>query len=228
MSQTVTDTNVFDTFTPLLSQPVKAFLALLCEQKNYSVLTQQSYSRQLIKLLQFMQGEELTAWSAIKTVHIRQLSAYHHRSGLSPKSIALLLSSCRSFFNHLILKDVIKYNPAKGVKAPKSAKLLPKIIEVDQLNGLLNAIDVSQAIGIRDKAVAEFFYSSGIRLAELVRLNLHDVDLLDASARITGKGDKTRIVPIGGKAITAIKEWLSIRGNWINDDTLQDKKTIYK
>jgi integrase/recombinase XerC len=198
-----------------LVQPVEQFLALLTYQKNYSLLTQQNYQRQLIKLLSFVETNHIKQWSAVTTQHIRQLSAHYHRLGLSPKSIALLLSACRSFFNYLLQQQKMLFNPAKGVKAPKASKVLPKTVDVDQLTALLEGIDIGEDIGIRDKAVAELFYSSALRLAELVRLNLSDMDFKQAIARITGKGNKTRIVPIGRHAIAAIEQWLKVRGVWL-------------
>ena len=205
-----------DEFSANLAEPAKVFLAQLCEQKNYSDLTEKNYRRQLEKLFNFIDNLTIQEWSQVKTIHIRQLSAFYHRQGMSPKSIALLLSACRSFFNHLIATAQIKFNPAKGVKAPKAAKTLPKIVEVDQLSALLEGIDDGEDIGIRDKAIAELFYSSALRLAELVRLNIEDVDFKDATARITGKGNKTRIVPIGKKALQALQEWMTIRGVWLS------------
>ena len=204
-----------DQFPDPLSAPVAQFLDQLCHQKNYSVLTQQNYRRQLIKLLHFICGLGLSRWSQVKTIHIRQFSATQHRQGLSPKSIALLLSACRSFFQFCLTLNEIEFNPAKGVRAPKMAKTLPKTVEVDQLTALLEGIDIGEDIGIRDKAIAELFYSSAVRLAELVRLNLTDLDIKGATARIIGKGNKTRIVPVGRKALQAIKEWLTIRGVWL-------------
>jgi len=198
-----------------LSQPVESFLSQLCYQKNYSPLTQTNYYRQLVKLLKFVSDQELENWSQLKTIHIRKLSASYHRQGLSPKSIALLLSACRSFFSYLVQNDQLNFNPAKGVKSPKAAKTLPKTVDVDQLSALLDGIDLGEDIGVRDKAVAELFYSSGIRLAELVRLNLNDLNLSQADARITGKGNKTRVIPIGRHALTAIKEWIKVRGVWL-------------
>lgn len=200
-----------------LIEPLDSFLLQLCQQKNYSTLTQQNYRRQLIRLIDFACKRSLEEWSQLKTIHIRQLSAQHHRQGLSPKSIALLLSACRSFFNYLVLHNLASFNPAKGVRAPKIAKTLPKTVNVDQLTALLEGIDIGEDIGIRDKAVAELFYSSGIRLAELVRLDLVDLDLSEGSARITGKGSKTRIVPIGRHALKAIEEWLKVRNVWLTD-----------
>ncbi|TQV88526.1 tyrosine recombinase XerC [Aliikangiella coralliicola] len=198
-----------------LSLPVEEFLCFIRTQKNYSDHTQQNYQRQLDRLVHFVVERHLSEWPQVKTIHIRQLSAYCHRQGLSPKSIALILSACRSFFSYLVNQDQIAFNPAKGVKAPKVSRSLPKTVDVDQVVALLEGIDDGEDIGIRDKAVAELFYSSGIRLAELVRLNLNDLDLKDATARITGKGDKTRVVPIGRHALDAIKEWLKIRGVWL-------------
>ena len=199
-----------------LIKPVELFLQQLREQKNYSLLTQKNYQRQLMKLLVFIQSLSIEKWSQLKTIHIRQLAAQSHRRGLSPKSIALLLSACRSFFSYLIKTNQLEFNPAKGVRAPKAAKLLPKVVEVDQISALLDGIDVSTEIGIRDKAIAELFYSSGIRLAELINLKLIDLDLVQGDARITGKGEKTRIVPIGEYALIAIKNWLSVRKDWLS------------
>lgn len=209
------DLTLFADYPKTLTSSVELFLAELCQQKNYSVLTQQNYQRQLLRLLKLVHDLNLEHWSQVQTIHIRQLAASHHRQGLSAKSIALLLSACRSFFNYLIVNNQIKFNPGKGVKAPKLASRLPKTVDVDQITLLLDGIDIGEDIGIRDKAVAELFYSSGMRLAELVRLDLVDIDLQDASARITGKGNKTRIVPIGRHALSAINEWLIVRDSWL-------------
>ncbi len=217
MKQTEIITNTSDLYLKALDQPVQIFLEQLTTQKNYSALTVQNYQRQLTKLVKFASDNKLENWQQLKTIHLRQLSASNHRSGLKPKSIALLLSACRSFFNYLILNDQLQFNPAKGVRAPKIAKSLPKTIDVDQVSALLDGIDEGEDIGIRDKAVAELFYSSGIRLAELVRLNVNDLDLNEQQARIVGKGNKTRIVPIGRYALKAIQEWLIIRGVWLTN-----------
>ncbi len=198
-----------------LVEPIDVFLRQLCEQKNYSQLTQKNYQRQLTKLIFFIQKQAIAAWQDITISHIRQLAAYYHRQGLSPKSIALLLSATRSFFEFLVVNNQLDSNPAKGVKAPKAKKSLPKTLEVDQLMMLLDSIDLNQSIGIRDKAIMELFYSSGIRLAELVRLDLYDVQLKEAMARITGKGNKTRLVPIGRHALLAIQAWLKVRNVWL-------------
>lgn len=203
------------TETKILSGDVDRFIAYLIEQKQYSSHTSKNYSRQLLRLVDYVGQMGLKSWSQIKTVQIRQLAAFYHRKGLSPRSIALLLSACRSFFDFLVFQNLLDFNPAKGVRAPKFDRPLPSTIDVDQVTALIEGIDDGEDIGIRDKAIAELFYSSGIRLAELVRLDLGDIDLKKGSARILGKGNKEREVPVGRFAIVAINEWLKVRGVWL-------------
>ena len=198
-----------------LQANIDDYLRILLEQKHYSSLTVKNYRRQLDTLFFHFQFLNLTKWDQLKPIHIRQLSAQQNRQGKSAKSIALLLSSCRSFFQYLLDNNLISINPAKNVRPPKGEKRLPKTMDVDQLSMLLDNIDTSEDIGIRDKAIAELFYSSGLRLAELVDCNVSDLDLKQQLATITGKGNKTRIVPIGSKAKKAIEQWLNVRKNWL-------------
>lgn len=198
-----------------LKEAVTQFIAYISEQKQYSPHTRSNYLRQLNRLVDYLSQMNIDSWQAVKTIQIRQLSAYYHRKGLSPRSIALLLSACRSFFDYLVNQNALEFNPAKGVRAPKFDRPLPKTVDVDQVNALLEGIDDGEDIGIRDKAVAELFYSSGIRLAELVRLNLVDLDFASGIARVIGKGNKTRMVPVGRHALSAIKDWLKVRGVWL-------------
>lgn len=199
----------------LLQANIDDYLRVLLEQKHYSPLTVANYQRQLQTLLAYCQSLNLTKWDELKPIHIRQLSALQNRQGKSAKTIALLLSSCRSFFQYLLDNNLIAINPAKNVRPPKGEKRLPKTMDVDQVSVLLDNIDTSEEIGVRDKAIAEFFYSSGLRLAELVDCDENDIDLKQQIATITGKGNKTRIVPIGAKAKKAIELWQSVRKNWL-------------
>jgi len=205
----------------IFQQKVDEYLQYLLVQKNYSELTCNNYRRQLNTLLGFLRSQNIEYWNAIKPIHIRQLSASQNRIGKSAKTIALLLSSSRSFFNYLIENNLLSNNPAKNVRPPKGEKRLPKIIDVDQISMLLDNIDDSQAIGTRDKAIAELFYSSGLRLAELVNCDLNDLDLNQQLATITGKGNKTRVVPIGKKAKAAIIKWQKVRLVWLGGDNSQ-------
>ncbi|MDQ7048853.1 MAG: tyrosine recombinase XerC [Enterobacterales bacterium] len=198
-----------------LAEEIAVFLKRLAHQKQYSDLTIKNYQRQLAILIDFMQQKRIDGWQQVQTIHIRQLSAQQNRIGQSSKSIALLLSSCRSFFNYLIDQSILKSNPAKNVRPPKGQKRLPKTMEVEQVFLLLDKIDDSSDIGARDKAIAELFYSSGLRLAELAACQLDDIDFADNQIRVTGKGSKTRIVPLGSKAKQAIQKWLKVRTIWL-------------
>lgn len=196
---------------------IRSYIRRLREEKHYSELTCLNYQRQLSTLVKFLSNSKIDSFVEIKPIHIRQLSAKQHRQGLSSKSIALLLSSCRSFFQYLIEQNLMAINPAKNVRAPKGEKLLPKTMDVDQVSLLLDNIVQDSEIGVRDRAIGELFYSSGLRLAELAASDINDIDLKTHLITVTGKGSKTRIIPVGRKAISAIEKWLSIRPNWVND-----------
>jgi len=141
---------------------------------------------------------------------VRKLVARLHRQGLKGNSIARLLSSLRSLFNYLLREGEARLNPAEGVPAPKSTRSLPKALDVDQVNHLLN-FDDNTPLGSRDRAMFELLYSSGLRLSELVGLDVNDIDYRDSLVRVTGKGSKQRVVPVGRMAIHASQAWLRHR-----------------
>ncbi len=200
---------------------VDEYLRMLREQKSYSEHTCSNYRQQLLKLLESLKSQSIEKWSEIAPIHIRQMSAFYFRQGYSSASIALLLSSSRSFFQYLIIQGVMQLNPGKNVRPPKGKKSLPKVIDVDQISLLLEAIPSDEIINIRDKAIAELFYSSGLRLAELAASNVIDLDKQQQLMRVTGKGNKTRIVPVGRSALAALENWLKVRSNWLADDQQQ-------
>ncbi len=206
-------------FSTNFQRQVESYLRVLLEQKHYSPLTYKSYKAQLEVLLIHLRATGVDDWRQIKPIHIRQMSAKQYRLGKSSRSIALLLSSSRSFFQHLIDREYLLINPAKNIRPPKGESKLPKTMDVDQVALLLDNIDASTPIGIRDKAIAELFYSSGLRLAELVSCDLNDIDLRSGIARVTGKGNKTRIVPVGRKAVEAIQYWVDQRIAWLGSAT---------
>ena len=119
--------------------------------------------------------------------------------------------------NYLLREGLIKFNPASGVKTPKAPKRLPNVLDVDQINQLLN-IRETNPVSLRDKAILELLYSSGLRLSELVNLNPIDLNLKDKSLMVMGKGGKTRLVPIGQKAIEAVNQWLDVRSKLAKTD----------
>ena len=134
----------------------------------------------------------------------------HARRGLSSRSIALQLSALRSFCRYLLQQQLLTSDPTTGISAPKQAKPLPKNMDVDEISQLLGASD-DDPLALRDQAIMELFYSSGLRLAELAALDCRDLDFAQQLVTVTGKGGKQRMVPVGGKAIAALKAWLKIR-----------------
>ncbi len=187
------------------------FFEQLTVEKRASEHTVKSYQRDIKHLAHYCTDKAIHHWTDLKQSDIRAHIASRHRQGISSKSLQRELSAIRSFYNFLLKKRLADNNPAQHVKAPKQARKLPKTLDVDQINGLLEA-GTNSALEIRDLAMFELFYSSGLRLSELAALDLSDVDLPDNSLIVrTGKGGKSRILPIGSKAVTAINNWLQQR-----------------
>lgn len=178
-----------------------------------SAHTVSAYQRDLKRCSVFMAQQDLLSWSALKTKQIRLFIAQLNREDLSARSIQRHLSSLRSFYRYLMREGQVLTNPAQAVQAPKAAKRLPSTLDVDQISGLLDHVEQETFIGCRDRAMMELFYSSGLRLAELARLDCRDIDLTDQLVYVTGKGDKQRVLPIGGQALKAIQLWLVSREN---------------
>ncbi len=191
---------------------IDQFLAHLRVIKNYSPNTINSYGKDLSTLLEFSEEQNIDSWRDLKTFHIRDLTVKFHADGNSARTIRRKLSSTRSFLNYLLTLREIDDNPAQGSPAPKMPSRLPNALDIEQTQRLVS-IDAVTPIEIRDKAILELFYSSGMRISELATLNLMSIDLHDGSARVTGKGNKTRIVPVGSHAVNALKEWLDCREN---------------
>lgn len=187
------------------------FFTQLEIEKCVSIHTLTNYQRDLRQLTDFCTKQKFEHWAELQTNDIRQHVANRHRYGLSSASLQRELSAMRSFYNYLLANNLATLNPAKYVKAPKTIRKLPKTLDVDQISGLLDA-RADSVLEVRDVAMFELFYSSGLRLSELVDLNLSDLDLSDKTLRVqSGKGGKSRILPIGGKAILAIQTWLQHR-----------------
>jgi integrase/recombinase XerC len=185
--------------------------------QHLSEHTRKSYQRDLVVLLEFVNTQEINQWNELDGRQIRSFVAWRHRQGIGGRSLQRNLSATRAFYRYLIGEGVAQHNPAEGVQAPKSPKKLPKLLDVDQAAQLLE-IDDKDPLAIRDKAILELMYSSGLRLSELVMLNIDSLDLADAMVTVVGKGKKTRAVPIGEQARKAIKQWLKIRDNMANDE----------
>ena len=189
---------------------LSAFLDHLSNERRVSPLTVKHYRRDLETLGAWCAEQGVRDWERLDTQHIRAFVAARHRQGLSGRSIQRLLSAIRSFFRFLLREGEADYDPAAGISAPKSPRKLPDAMDVDQTARLLDARD-DDPVAIRDRAMFELMYSSGLRLAELVSLDLNDLDLREGSVRVTGKGAKTRLLPVGRQALEALEEWLDIR-----------------
>jgi len=200
-----------------LAAPRQDFLDKLRYERQLSPHTLQAYQRDLQYLAEFLDSQSVTDLKQIDEHHIRRFIAWRHRQGIQSKSLQRQLAAVRSFFNFLLIQGRLAYNPAKGVQAPKLARKLPVTLDVDQTGQLLE-IKADDPLAIRDKAILELFYSSGLRLSELVNLDLPDIDLRDAVVQVTGKGNKARRLPIGQKAIDALQNWLKRRKDFIQQD----------
>jgi integrase/recombinase XerC len=189
------------------------FLAELEVERRASRHTVSSYRRDLEQLIGFCNEKSIQHFADVTQPHIRAHIAARHRQGLGSKSLQRELSAMRSFYQFLLKKRRVEINPAEHVQAPKQPRKLPKTLDVDQVTGLLEAGTHSD-LETRDLAMFELFYSSGLRLSELVALNLADIDLEGQTLTVlAGKGGKTRILPIGRKAADAIRNWLPLRNN---------------
>ncbi|MBA3022682.1 MAG: tyrosine recombinase XerC [Gammaproteobacteria bacterium] len=185
------------------------YLAYLQHERNYSPHTSENYARDIRRLFELAGS---TALGELKSHHIRRYIAQLHGSGLSGRSLARLLSSWRGFYNYLMRDHGCPGNPCVGLRAPKSPKTLPHALSPDEAVQLVE-MKVETALDTRDKAMFELLYSSGLRLAELISLDLSTMqDTLHSNeVRVTGKGSKTRVVPVGQAAIAALKAWMQVR-----------------
>lgn len=208
--------------TPAALVWVERFRRYLSTERRLSAHTDKSYARDLAALVKFCDRTGLTDWKDLDTQHVRTFAAHSHAKGLGPRSIQRRLSAVRSFYEFLLReghgtaaargrhRERVTHNPAHDVRAPKAARRLPHTLDADQMARLL-AIPAGDGLTARDRAIMELLYSSGLRLAELVSLDLTSVDLKDRMVRVIGKGGKARIVPVGRAAVDALKAWLKER-----------------
>ena len=195
---------------------LQGYLAWLRNEKRYSELTAENYARDLNRLFG-LSGD--TVLDTLKAHQIRRYIGQLHSRGLSGRSLARMLSAWRGFFNYLMRDHGYTGNPCVGVRAPKSAQVLPQALSPDEAVHLMD-VPAENVTAIRDKAMIELLYSSGLRLAELVGLNVADMNanLSDGEVRVTGKGNKQRVVPLGQFAIAAIRVWLVVRDQLASAD----------
>jgi integrase/recombinase XerC len=198
-----------------------SFIQMLRSEKYYSPHTCTNYRRDLDQFQQYLQRLEIDSWDRVKYREVSGYAAGRFRQGRKSRTIQRELSSIRSFYQYLIRNAVVKQNPAQDVSAPRADKPLPKTCDAESLARLLQAGDSKDELLLRDLAIFELIYSSGLRLAELVSIDLRDIDLAQQQLIVTGKGNKTRYLPIGAKAVTAVQKWLKLRGGFTRDASQQ-------
>lgn len=194
---------------------LQGFLAHLRNERHYSPLTAENYARDIRRLHQLAGSTPLFE---LKSHHMRRFIAQLHGSGLGGKTLARMLSAWRSYYAYLMRDHQCKGNPCAGLRAPKSARTLPHALSPDEATRMVDLPADDDLLTLRDKAMFELLYSSGLRLAELVGLDPDALDFNDASVRVTGKGNKTRIVPLGSHAIAALQVWLGVRSQLAKTD----------
>lgn len=187
------------------------FFEHLRSERRFSPHTETAYRRDLARLQAFCERRDLGRWTDLDARLARTFPAELHQKGLAPASIQRILSAARALYRYLVRERQSDANPFLGIQAPKQDKRLPKTLTAEQAT-LLVSVEGDDPLAIRDRAVMELFYSSGLRLAELTALDADEIDLRENNLRVTGKGGKTRDVPVGRYAVQAIDAWLKVRG----------------
>ncbi|MGI9219987.1 MAG: tyrosine recombinase XerC [Woeseiaceae bacterium] len=196
---------------------IDKFIGHLEYERRLSPLTCKHYRRDLDALVAYCDEIGRQAWTDLDSEDFRSFSGTSFRRGLSPRSIQRQLSAARTFFRYLLREKQVRKNPVEAVPAPKHGKRLPENLDADRMAKLLE-IPGDGPLVDRDRAILELLYSSGLRLAELVDLDLGDVDRNDATVHVTGKGNKDRIIPVGRKALEALAQWQKSRVGMANND----------
>jgi integrase/recombinase XerC len=183
------------------------FLDHLAVEKQASPHTRDAYGRDLGALRDWLAGQGLAAWSEADGLMLRAFVAEQHAGrGLAPASVQRRLSACRTLFRWLLKHGEITIDPSAGLRGPKARRKLPQVLDADEMGQLVEVPD-DAPLGLRDRAMMELFYSSGLRVSELCALRWGDLDLAGGEVRVLGKGRKTRIVPVGRHAREALAAW---------------------
>lgn len=185
---------------------VDGFLAHLQVERRMSAHTLDAYRRDLDALAQWAGAQGVDDLCAVHIEQLRQFVASEHRRGLSPKSLQRRLSACRSFYAWLLKHGRIAASPAAGLRAPKAPRKLPQVLDVDEAVQLVE-LPTDAPLGLRDRALLELLYGSGLRVSELCTLRWRDLDLADGLVTVLGKGGKQRSVPVGRHARQALEDW---------------------
>jgi len=206
-----------------VTDEIGSFLDYLTIERNVSPNTVLAYREDLESFLSFLcndyftMGRDQIDLARVDHLAVRSYLAHLSRRKLSRASVARHLSALRSFFKYLVREGRVEANPARTVATPKKEKHLPAVLQTSDVALLLEQPDSTVTLGIRDAAWMELLYASGLRIGELVGIDIDDVELRARLVKVHGKGSKERIVPFGTKAETALRAWLSVRGELVHD-----------
>lgn len=189
-----------------------AYCAYLRSERQASAHTEAAYRRDLAKLIEHREQVNIASWEQLSTAQLRRLIARLHQHGQAPRSLARLLSSTRGFYRWANREGLCTHNPAVGLSAPKGERKLPKVLDADRAQQLLDGAVENDFLARRNQAILELFYSCGMRVSELCGLDLQHLDLAAGLVQVLGKGNKHRVLPVGRKAREAIEQWLQMRG----------------
>ena len=203
---------------------IDGFLHHLVTERRLSSHTVDNYGRDLHQCADILVERRFTHWSDVGADEVRVLIATLHRRGKGGKTLQRMLSSLRTFYRWLLRESKARNNPADGIRAPKSGRRLPKALDVDEISTLLNTQISDDPLQLRDLAMMEMIYSSGLRLAEVLSLNIDTIDFRDGSVVVTGKGSKARHLPVGAPALNAVRKWLKARTLILKD---QNEKALF-
>jgi len=209
----------------ILVNRIEEFVTYLGVEKNYAINTIASYERDLLKFLSFLINRNIADWLEIETDTVNLFVMGLRHSGMSGKSIRRYLSSIRGFFNFLIDNGVMVKNPALSIQAPKIDRVLPKTIDFDDLRNMMN-LKTNHYSELRAVLMIELLYSCGLRVSELVGINIKDLDVNEGFVRVMGKGGKARFSPIGSSAINVLETYLTKRPKSESDALFLNQKAL--
>jgi len=197
-----------------LKEHINSYISFLRNEKNYSNNTIISYKNDLLQLLNFLKDYKIIKGDSIKYIDhsiMRKYIVYLKKCDYSVRSICRKISTVRSFFKFLSREDMVDIDPTINLITPKIVKKLPSFLYLEEINKLIETPPGHTILGIRDKAILELLYGTGMRVGELVNLSIHDIDLYEKTVRVFGKGSKERILPLGNPSIRAVQEYLTSR-----------------
>jgi len=197
-----------------LKEHINSYISFLKNEKNYSNNTIISYKNDLLQLLNYLKEYKIIKRDSIKYIDrsiMRKYIVYLKKCDYSVRSICRKISTIRSFFKFLSREGMVDINPTINLITPKIVKKLPFFLYLEEINKLIETPSGHTILGIRDRAILEFLYGTGMRVGELVNLNIRDIDLYDKTVRVFGKGSKERILPLGNPSIRAVQEYLTSR-----------------